>query len=67
MKNTISIFAALLFVSLFSFNANAQTAKEEASLLKKWDDVWQAYETGNEAKMWAFYTENACEIYPDGS
>ncbi len=68
MKNLIFNTLTLLLLSLFSFNANAQSAsKEEASLLKMWDEVWQAYETGNEAKMWSFYTENACEIYPDGS
>lgn len=68
MKNLMFSTLTLLFVSLFTFNANAQTtSKEEASLLKKWDAVWQAYETGNEAAMWAFYADNACEIYPDGS
>jgi len=68
MKNIIFSTLTLLFASLFTFNANAQTAsKEEASLLKMWDAVWQAYESGNEAAMWAFYADNACEIYPDGS
>ena len=66
MKNTFFSFLSLLFVSLFSLNAHAQSA-EESKILKMWDEVWQAYESGNEAKMWSFYTEDACEIYPDGS
>lgn len=67
MKNILFSTIALLFVSLFSTNVNAQTKADEASLLKMWDAVWQAYETGNEAKMWSYYADNACEIYPDGS
>lgn len=68
MKNFIRIASALLFINLFGFNANAQNnSKEEAALLKMWDTIWEAYESGNEAKMWSFYAENACEVYPDGS
>jgi len=66
MKNTFFSFLSLLFVSLFSLNVHAQSA-DESKVLKMWDEVWQAYESGNEAKMWSFYTEDACEIYPDGS
>ncbi|MDX1910051.1 MAG: nuclear transport factor 2 family protein [Saprospiraceae bacterium] len=67
MKKLFSISATLFFLGLCSLSANAQTKADEASLLKMWDDVWKAYETGNEAKMWSFYADNACEIYPDGS
>ncbi len=68
MKNFIRVAFALLFINLLSFNANAQNnSNEEAALLKMWDTVWQAYESGNEAKMWSFYDKNACEVYPDGS
>lgn len=67
MKNILFSTLTLLFASTFTFNVNAQTSKEEASLLKMWDDVWAAYEAGDEAKMWSFYADNACEIYPDGS
>lgn len=68
MKNILFSTITLLFVSAFSFTSNAQTtSKEEAVVLKMWDNVWQAYESGDEAKMWSFYAENASEIYPDGS
>lgn len=68
MKNVLFSTITLLFVSLFSLNTNAQNAsKDEASILKMWNTVWQTYESGNEAQMWSFYDENACEIYPDGS
>lgn len=66
MKNIFFSALTLLFVSLFSINANAQK-NDEAAVLKMWDAVWQAYESGDEAKMWSFYADNACEIYPDGS
>ena len=67
MKNIQFNFLPHVFACLFSFNANAQSNPNEKAVLKMWNDVWQAYESGNEAKMWSFYTEDACEIYPDGS
>ncbi|MCC6279392.1 MAG: nuclear transport factor 2 family protein [Saprospiraceae bacterium] len=68
MKNILFSTITLLFVSLSFSNVNAQTAStDEASILKMWDAVWNAYESGDEAKMWSFYAENACEVYPDGS
>ena len=68
MKNIILSTLTLLTLSAFTQNANAQTAsKDEASVLKMWDAVWQAYEVGDEAKMWSFYATDACEVYPDGS
>jgi uncharacterized protein (TIGR02246 family) len=68
MKNILFSTITLLSMSFFASSANAQTASnDEASILKMWDAVWQAYESGDEAKMWSFYAENACEIYPDGS
>lgn len=66
MKNTILFTLTLLFVSLCSFTVNAQTAAEK-DVLKGWDEVWQAYESNNLDKVWAYYSENAIEIYPDGS
>lgn len=68
MKNLIFKTLTLLFVCCFSFHANAQNnAKTEAEILKMWDAVWASYESGNEAKMWSYYADDACEIYPDGS
>ncbi len=68
MKNIVSGVITLLLINLFSFQVNAQsTAKDEAAVLKMWDAVWSAYEANDEAKMWSFYAEDACEVYPDGS
>lgn len=70
MKNFFFSALTLLFVSFSAQNSVAQSATsktDEAAVLKMWDDVWQAYESGNEEKMWSFYAENACEVYPDGS
>ncbi len=64
MKNLLFF----LLATLFTLNANAQkNAKDEADIMKTWDDVWKAYENNDESKMWDFYAPNACEIYPDGS
>lgn len=66
MFNFLKTSILLLFCA-FGLNLSAQTAADEAAVLKTWNDVWQAYESGDEAKMWSFYADNACEIYPDGS
>ncbi len=65
-KHLLSAFA-LLFAIGFAVKLQAQSAADEAALRKMWNDVWQAYESGDEAKMWSFYSATACEIYPDGS
>lgn len=68
MKNIIFSALTLFSMSLLNQTAMAQSsATNEAKVLKMWETVWQAYETGDEAKMWSFYAENACEVYPDGS
>lgn len=68
MKNILIATLTLFCACAFNTQTNAQTAgSDEAAVLKMWNDVWQAYEKNDEAKMWSFYAENACEIYPDGS
>lgn len=62
----IFIFSTLAILVCFT-QINAQSKNEEAEVLKIWNDVWAAYEKGDENKMWAFYADDACEIYPDGS
>lgn len=67
MKTIIISALTLLFASMLSLNAHAQgTAASEKEVLKMWDAVWHAYES-DEAAMWNFYAEDACEVYPDGS
>lgn len=65
MTNYLKI-TAVLFFALGSLALRAQTATDQASVLKMWDEVWLAYES-NDAKMWDYYADNACEVYPDGS
>lgn len=64
MKNFI--FSTLAILVCFT-QINAQSKNGEAEVLKTWNDVWASYEKGDETKMWAFYADDACEIYPDGS
>lgn len=63
MKNIL----ILLLAGLCSLTATAQTASDQADLLKGWENAWNGYKQGNEAAMWAAYADNACEVYPDGS
>lgn len=67
MKKQLLSIATLILSFVFVSGLNAQSATDEAAVLKMWDDVWQTYESGNDAQMWAFYAPNACEVYPDGS
>lgn len=57
---------ALLAAGTSSSKLSAQTAADEAAVRQMWDAVWQAYQSNDEAKMWSFYAEGVCEIYPDG-
>ena len=34
---------------------------------KMWKDTWDAYQAGDNKKMWAAYTNEAAEISPDGN
>ena len=70
MKNILFSILTLFSMNLFLQTSAAQSAApktDEAAVLKMWDEVWQAYQTNNEEKMWSFYADNACEVYPDGS
>ena len=56
------------FIALISLQSTyAQSKKSEETILKMWDEVWTAYEKGDEMAMWNAYSPNATEIYPDGS
>lgn len=65
MKTTIFSFILLFSFSLFSQNASAQT-DNQATFEAYLKTVYTAYESGNNDAMWAFYTEKAAEIAPDG-
>lgn len=71
MKKFFNLAAACLvavFFSNCSTTAQSQNkAADEAALLKMWDNVWADYDSDNEEKMWAYYSETATEIYPDGT
>lgn len=65
MRNILFCTLALFFASLLPMNAQAQNP--EAEVLSMWDNIWKAYQANDIAKVWSFYSEKACEIYPDGS
>jgi uncharacterized protein (TIGR02246 family) len=67
MKNFLFSTLTLLFVSLFATPSLQAQNAAEAEILNMWNDVWKAYESNDLAKVWPFYAEKACEIYPDGT
>lgn len=65
MKTLSFSLFALIAITFFGQKAQAQTDNQatfEAFLGK----VYAAYQSGNDAAMWAYYTDNAAEITPDG-
>ncbi len=65
MKTSFFTFILFFSFSLFTQNAVAQT-DNQASFEAYLKTVYTAYQSGNNDAMWAFYTENASEISPDG-
>ncbi len=65
MKTTIFSFILLFSFSLVTQNASAQ-ADNQATFEAYLKTIYTAYESGNSDAMWAYYTEKASEISPDG-
>lgn len=40
---------------------------ETTNIHKMWKSTWDAYQAGDNKKMWAAYTNDAAEISPDGN
>lgn len=60
----ITVLAILLFSALA---VSAQSGSSEAAILKTWNGVYDAFNKGNTEAGFAYYTENALEIGPDGN
>jgi uncharacterized protein (TIGR02246 family) len=65
MRTVLFSFVLLFAFNLFSASASAQAYGQAAfeDLLKK---VYDAYQRGDNDAMWAYYTDQASEISPDG-
>lgn len=64
---TLLIHSLIIMAFVFgSQNANAQT-DNKATFEAYLASVYAAYESGNADQMWAYYTDDAAEIGPDGS
>jgi uncharacterized protein (TIGR02246 family) len=64
-----NVFKSITLITLMGTVtlAFSQNQKNEEALVKIFNDVWTAYEKGDEQTMWNFYSSSASEIYPDGS
>lgn len=60
------IFGAFTFFSILFFAQNAAAQDNQATFETYLAKVYDAYQSGNDDAMWAFYTDNATEISPDG-
>ena len=65
MKTIIFSAFTLFVITFFGQNAQAQT-DGQATFENYLKQVYDAYQSGNDGAMWAFYTDNAAEISPDG-
>lgn len=66
MKNILFSTLTLCFFALFTPNAQAQTAADEAAVRKMWNEAWAAYQALDLEKALTFYADNATEVGPDG-
>ena len=66
MRNILFSILTLCVFALFTPNAQAQTAADEAALKRIWNECWAAYQELDLEKGLSFYTDNAVEIGPDG-
>lgn len=66
MKNILFSTLTLCFFALFTQNAQAQTAADEAAVRKMWNEAWATYQELDLEKGLSFYADNAVEIGPDG-
>ena len=60
------IFGAFTFFSVLFFVQNTSAQDNRATFEAYLKKVYDAYQSGNDDAMWAFYTDNAAEITPDG-
>lgn len=67
MKTNLIQLLMVFAFGLISMNVQAQSKVDEDALKAFWKKVWQAYESGNDQKMFDFYADNASEITPDGN
>lgn len=75
---TMAILIALIFTSYLHAQPSggiwtgSKTTKGLANsnataIHKMWKSTWDAYQAGDNKKMWAAYTNDAAEISPDGN
>ncbi len=64
-----SLLKLLLFISIGFLNSSihAQSKADDAAFKTLWKNIWTAFESGDNAKMFDYYTDQACEITPDGN
>ncbi|HMG15506.1 MAG TPA: nuclear transport factor 2 family protein [Saprospiraceae bacterium] len=66
MKTNLVQLLMIVALGLANTSVHAQSKSEETAVKAFWKSVWQAYESDNPEKVFSFYSENACEITPDG-
>ncbi len=67
MKTSLfQIILIFVFASVIS-TVKAQSTNDEASLKIFWNNLWEAYATGNAVQIYSNYTDNATMITPDGN
>lgn len=66
MKSVKLFFAALLMTSMFS-TVHAQNPNTKAEVIQMFNEVADAFNKGQDARGFGYYTETATEISPDGT
>lgn len=56
-----------IWVGSKTTNGLANSNANATAIHKMWKDTWDAYQVGDNKKMWTVYTTDAAEISPDGN
>ncbi|MCB0570687.1 MAG: nuclear transport factor 2 family protein [Phaeodactylibacter sp.] len=74
MKNILSLLVLLAFCSQsqaqssgFLGAGSRASDPDVAAVHELWENVWKAYDSGDDAAMFSYYTSQAAEIGPDGN
>ena len=67
MKTSLLHFIMIIAFASVTLAVKGQSTTDEAGLKTFWNNLWEAYTTGNAVEIYAHYTENATMTTPDGN
>ena len=67
MKTILLQLAMVFGFGLVNSSIHAQTITDDVEIKSLWKNIWTSLASNDVNKMFDYYTDNACEITPDGN